>query len=75
MHEQKRIYFFKGVTLWPQTEQICDHVDGYAAGDTKERKMSACEDRPAHPSQGPIFTLFPVDPSKVCSKIRPFAKF
>lgn len=35
MHKKKRIYFFKGVTLWPQTEQICDHADGYAAGDTR----------------------------------------
>ena len=40
MHERKRIYFFKGVTLWPQTEQICDHVDGYAARDTGERNVS-----------------------------------
>lgn len=68
MHEQKRIYFFKGVTLWPQTEQICDHVDGYAAGDTRREKCQRVRTDLLTPHRDPSSLYFQWTPQRSARK-------
>lgn len=68
MHKKKRIYFFKGVTLWPQTEQICDHVDGYAAGDTRREKRQRVRTDLLTPHRDPSSLYFKWTPQRSARK-------